>query len=121
MSRLCLALIVASICTACTSDVDVTEQPDNPADVDPPSDMPSASEYALSNAEQTAFNYFVNKGLTPTQSAGITGTLIQESTVIPPSVEYAGGPGRATPQGWVGGRGDTSHNDNITAYANQKG
>ena len=65
MSRLCIALIVASLCAACTSEVDVTEQPDNPADVDPPSDMPPASEYALSNAEQTAFNYFVTKGLTP--------------------------------------------------------
>jgi hypothetical protein len=121
MSRLCIALIVASICAACTSDVDVTEQPDNPADVDPPSDMPPASEYALSNAEQTAFNYFVNKGLTPTQSAGIVGNLILESSVIPTAVEYGGGPGRGIAQWSVGGRWDTSHNDNITAYANTHG
>jgi hypothetical protein len=121
MSRLWLALIVATICAGCTSEVDVTEQPDNPADVDPPSDMPPASEYALSNAEQTAFNYFVNKGLTATQSAGIVGNLIQESNVIATSVEYGGGPGRGIAQWSVGGRWDTSHSDNVTAYANQQG
>ena len=121
MSRIWIVLFFASICSACTSDVDVTEQPDNPADVDPPSDMPPASEYALSNAEQTAYNYFVAKGLTPVQSAGIVGNLIQESNVIPTSVQYGGGPGRGIAQWSVGGRWDTSHSDNITAYANQQG
>jgi len=121
MSRIWIVLFVASICSACTSEVDVTEQPDNPADVNPPSDMPPASEYALSNAEQTAYNYFVSKGLTPAQSAGIVGNLIQESNVIPTSVQYGGGPGRGIAQWSVGGRWDTSHSDNITAYANQQG
>ena len=121
MSRIWIVLFVASICSACTSEVDVTEQPDNPADVNPPSDMPPASEFALSNAEQTAYNYFVSKGLTPAQSAGIVGNLIQESNVIPTSVQYGGGPGRGIAQWSVGGRWDTSHSDNITAYANQQG
>jgi len=121
MSRIWIVLFVASICTACTSEVDVTEQPDNPNDVNPPSDMPPASEYALSNAEQTAYNYFVSKGLTPIQSAGIVGNLIQESNVMPTSVQYGGGPGRGIAQWSVGGRWDTSHSDNITAYANQQG
>src|SRR4051794_40505969 len=43
----------------------------------------SMSEQALSNNEQTAFNYFVNKGLTKAQAAGVVGNLIQESSVIP--------------------------------------
>jgi hypothetical protein len=118
MSRRWLVLFLVS---ACTASVDIVEQPDDPADINPPDDPPPASERALSNAEQTAFNYFVSKGLTPTQSAGIVGNLIQESNVIPTSVQYGGGPGRGIAQWSVGGRWDTSHNDNITTYANQHG
>ena len=66
------------------------------------------SEAALSNNEQTAFNYFVAKGLTKVQAAGIVGNLIQESSVIPTAVEYGGGPGRGIAQWSVGGRWDTS-------------
>jgi Phage tail lysozyme len=121
MSRLWLLALLAL--SACTQSVDVIEQPDDPADVDPPdpAKQPATSEPALSNAEQSAFNYFVSKGLTDIQSAGIVGNLIQESSVIPSAVEYGGGPGRGIAQWSVGGRWDSSHNDNVTTYANQQG
>ncbi len=121
MFRIWLVFLVVT--TACTSSVDIVEQPDDPADINPPdpSAMPPMSERALSNAEQTAFNYFVSKGLTETQAAGVVGNLIQESTVIPTAVEYGGGPGRGIAQWSVGGRWDSVHNDNVTAYANQQG
>jgi hypothetical protein len=79
------------------------------------------SEAALSNNEATAFNYFVAKGLTKRQAAGIVGNLIQESSVVPTAVEYGGGPGRGIAQWSVGGRWDTSYHDNVTWYANQHG
>jgi Phage tail lysozyme len=115
MSRLWL---LALLVTSCTQSVDVIE-PDNPADVDPPdpTKMPPTSEAALSNAEQTAFNYFVSKGLTDIQSAGVVGNLIQESNVIASAVEFGGGPGRGIAQWSVGGRWNASHHDNVTWYA----
>jgi hypothetical protein len=79
------------------------------------------SEYALSNSEQTAFNFFVSKGLTNVQAAGVVGNLMQESSVIATSVQYGGGPGRGIAQWSVGGRWDTSTNDNVTAYASSHG
>jgi len=81
----------------------------------------SMSEAALSSAEHTAFNFFVSKGLTKAQSAGIVGNLIQESNVIPTAVQYGGGPGRGIAQWSVGGRWDSSHDDNMTWYANAHG
>jgi len=78
----------------------------------------SMSEAALSNSEESAFNFFVSKGLTKAQAAGVVGNLIQESSVIPTAVEYGGGPGRGIAQWSVGGRWDTSHDDNVTWYAN---
>ena len=79
------------------------------------------SEAALSSSEHTAFNFVVSKGLTKAQSAGIVGNLIQESNVIPTAVQYGGGPGRGIAQWSVGGRWDSSHNDNVTWYANAHG
>jgi hypothetical protein len=79
------------------------------------------SEAALSNNEQTAFNYFVSKGLTKRQAAGIVGNLIQESSVVPTAVEYGGGPGRGIAQWSVGGRWNTSYHDNVTWYASAHG
>ena len=76
------------------------------------------SEAALSSNEHTAFNFFVSKGLTKIQSAGIVGNLVQESGVIPTAVQYGGGPGRGIAQWSVGGRWDASHDDNVTWYAN---
>ena len=78
-----------------------------------------ASTTAFAN-DQAAFNFFIAKGLTNFQAAGIVGNLDQESGVNPASVQ-SGGPGRGIAQWSVGGRWDTSHNDNVTTYANQQG
>src|SRR5438874_6159221 len=84
-------------------------------------DDESLSEAALSSNEHTAFNFFVSRGLTKAQSAGVVGNLMQESNVIPTAVQYGGGPGRGIAQWSVGGRWDASHNDNVTWYANAHG
>src|ERR1017187_2975403 len=61
------------------------------------------SEDALDANEQPAFDFFVGKGLTTFQAAGIVGNLVQESNVSPTSVQ-AGGPGRGIAQWSTGGR-----------------
>ncbi len=78
-----------------------------------------ASTTSFAN-DQPAFEFFVGKGLTGFQAAGIVGNLDQESGVDPNSVQ-AGGPGRGIAQWSVGGRWDSSANDNATAYATQQG
>lgn len=57
------------------------------------------------NNNKIAFDYFVNKGLTKEQSAGIVGNLIQEAgdPINPRSVQ-PGGPGRGIAQWSVGER-----------------
>jgi hypothetical protein len=70
--------------------------------------------------DQTAYDYFLGKGLTNFQAAGIVGNLDQESGVDPNSVQQ-GGPGRGIAQWSVGGRWDTDANDNVLAYASQQG
>jgi hypothetical protein len=107
------ALVLAS---GCVADVDSLE---NASDTD--ASGIQFSEAALSNNELTAYNFFVSKGLTKIQSAAIVGNLMQESSVIPTSVEYGGGPGRGIAQWSTGGRWDSSHNDNVTSYASQHG
>lgn len=58
---------------------------------------------------QKGFNYFVGKGLTQAQSAGIVGNLIVESAggLDPAIKQGGGGPGRGIAQWEVGGRWDT--------------
>ncbi len=70
--------------------------------------------------DQTAYDYFLGKGLTNFQAAGIVGNLDQESGVDPSSVQQ-GGPGRGIAQWSVGGRWDTDANDNVLAYASKQG
>src|SRR5580698_1360179 len=70
--------------------------------------------------DQTAFDYFLGKGLANYQAAGIVGNLDQESGVDPTSVQ-SGGPGRGIAQWSVGGRWDTDANDNAEWYATQQG
>src|SRR3954470_14623015 len=79
------------------------------------------SEAALSSNEQTAFNFFVSKGLTTVQAAGVIGNLMQESGMSPTIKQFGGGPGRGIAQWSVGGRWDTSHNDNVAWFAGQHG
>ena len=69
--------------------------------------------------DQTAFDYFVGKGLTNFQAAGIVGNLDQESGDSPTAVQ-SGGPGRGVAQWSVGGRWDTGAGDNEDAYVSQQ-
>jgi MYXO-CTERM domain-containing protein len=78
------------------------------------------SAAALSAADQTAFEYFVGKGLTTFQAAGIVGNLDQESNMVPTAVQ-SGGPGRGIAQWSVGGRWDPDAGDNVLAYASSQG
>src|SRR5581483_3032280 len=79
-----------------------------------PGDAPA--DWALFTNDKAAFDYFVGKGLTNFQAAGIVGNLDQESGVSPTAVQQ-GGPGRGIAQWSVGGRWDTDSGDNATAYA----
>jgi hypothetical protein len=63
-----------------------------------------------------AFDYFVAKGLTDFQAAGIVGNLDQESGVGPTIAQSGGGPGRGIAQWSVGGRWDTDAMDNATWF-----
>jgi hypothetical protein len=67
--------------------------------------------------DQTAFDYFLGKGLTPIQAAGIVGNLDQESGVDPTMVQQPGGPGRGIAQWSAGARWDTTNNDNAKWFA----
>jgi hypothetical protein len=86
-----------------------------------PGESTGTSSAALSSNEEAAYEYFVGKGLTSFQAAGIVGNLMQESDVDPSSVEYGGGPGRGIAQWSVGGRWDTDSGDNVVAYASEHG
>ena len=99
-----LGLLIGCVDSATEQDVAETEQ---------------ASTTAFAN-DQTAFNFFIAKGLTSFQAAGIVGNLDQESGVSPTSVQ-SGGPGRGIAQWSTGGRWDTSAGDNVRAYAAQQG
>jgi hypothetical protein len=78
------------------------------------------SSSAIFPNDQAAFTYFVGKGLSDVQAAGIVGNLDQESGVDPTAVQ-AGGPGRGIAQWSVGGRWDTDSNDNAEWYATMQG
>jgi len=107
-----LALVIAFLTTGCMiGDETLPTEDDLP---------PSLSEASLSNNARTAFNYFVAKGLTEVQAAGIVGNLMQESSVRPTAVEYGGGPGRGIAQWSVGGRWNTGRN-NVTSFATARG
>ncbi len=80
-----------------------------------------SSAQALSDNEETAYKFFVAKGLSKIQAAGIVGNLIQESGVDPSIAQYGGGPGRGIAQWSVGGRWDTSYEDNVKWYAAREG
>jgi hypothetical protein len=80
----------------------------------------SSGEQALTSNEKAAYDFFVAKGLSKVQSAGIVGNLIQESNVLPGSVQ-PGGPGRGIAQWSVGGRWNSSHNDNLASYVSTHG
>lgn len=71
---------------------------------------------------QVAFTYFVGKGLSKVQAAGIVGNFNQESGAqMDPGAAQPGGPGRGIGQWSVGGRWDTSTSDNVVWYSGQQG
>ncbi len=81
---------------------------------------PAISEAALGNNAHSAFNYFVAKGLTEIQAAGVVGNLMQESSVRPTAVEYGGGPGRGIAQWSIGGRWNRG-SKSLTSFASARG
>jgi MYXO-CTERM domain-containing protein len=85
----------------------------------PPVDESSEALGSAFANDKPAYDFFVGKGLTNFQAAGIVGNLDQESGVNPASVQ-AGGPGRGIAQWSVGGRWDTS-SPNVLAYAKSQG
>lgn len=71
--------------------------------------------------EEAAFNYFVGKGLSTVQAAGVVGNLDQESYMDPTIHQIGGGPGRGLAQWSAGGRWDTYAGDNLVEFANNAG
>jgi len=96
-------LVIASVQLGCTTSIATSEDE-------------QAATTAFAN-DQVAFDYFIMRGLTNFQAAGIVGNLDQESGVNPNSVQ-AGGPGRGIAQWSVGERWDsTSGGNNVLAFA----
>jgi hypothetical protein len=83
----------------------------------------SATAPDLGPNAQPVFNFFVAKGLTDFQAAGIVGNLQQESSLEPTAVQQ-GGPGHGIAQWSAGGqsgdRWDYDTNDNAEWYASQQ-
>lgn len=79
--------------------------------------VPAQEATAATNNNETGFDFFVAKGLTKKQSAGIIGNLIQESgTPIDPRADQPGGPGKGIAQWSEGGRWDE-----LIKYARNRG
>lgn len=88
--------------------------------VSSPSEDLGVSAAALNANDKIAFDYFLGKGLTPTQAAGIVGNLDVESGMDPTAVQ-SGGPGRGIAQWSAGARWDTTAGDNVKSYAMSHG
>ena len=109
-TRLFGVLAIAALGTA-LGGCDVSDGTDNP------DESTAQNSDALSTNEHTAYSFFVAKGLTKYQAAGVVGNLIQESSVNPKAVEFGGGPGRGIAQWSVGGRWNHDFHDNVSWYA----
>lgn len=75
-----------------------------------------SDEARAAENSRTAWDFFVGKGLTAEQTAGVLGNLAQESN-INPLVQETGGPGRGIAQWSTGGRWDTTPSANANWYA----
>ena len=91
------------------------------APVDSSVSMSGAAATTAFPNDKTAYDYFVAKGLTSFQAAGIVGNLDQESGVDPTIAQENGGPGRGIAQWSTGGRWDTDSGDNLVAFAATEG
>lgn len=79
--------------------------------------VPAPSASAAKNDNETGFDFFVGKGLTQQQSAGVIGNLIQESgSPINPRADQANGPGKGIAQWSEGDRWD-----DLIAYSKKRG
>src|SRR4051812_50224709 len=83
-----------------------------------PGDAPA--DWVLFTNDKAAFDYFVGKGLTNFQAAGIVGNLDQESGMSP-SARQSGGPGRGIAQWSLRGRLGSGSCGNGGTYAQQQG
>lgn len=82
----------------------------------------SSSELVLGNNPRTAYQFFVQQGLSNIQSAAVVGNLMQESTrSLNPGSTQPGGRGRGIAQWSTGGRWDTDANANLRWFAAQSG
>lgn len=78
----------------------------------------AAATAATQSTNRIAYKYFVAKGLTPAQAAGVVGNLMQESgSPINPRARQSGGSGRGIAQWSVGGRWDRTAHMNVAWYA----
>lgn len=83
---------------------------------------PSQSAQAATSRNHIAYNFFVGKGLSPAQSAGIVGNLMLESgSPINPRAVQRGGPGRGIAQWSVGERWNGRGYDTLAHYARSHG
>jgi Phage tail lysozyme len=87
----------------------------------PEADPLGTSRQELFANDKTAYDYFIGKGLTNIQAAGVVGNLDQESGVDPAIHQAGGGVGRGIAQWSAGARWDTTDKDNVVAYAAQQG
>ncbi len=79
---------------------------------------------SISAHASAAYDYFVGKGLTNYQAAGIIGNLMVESYPdLRTDAQESGPPylGRGIAQWNLGARWDTTPNDNVKDFANQRG
>ncbi|HET9621039.1 MAG TPA: phage tail tip lysozyme [Kofleriaceae bacterium] len=106
-----IAVLGAATAGCATDDLDAS---DDSADT-------STVESDLVANETPAWNFFIGKGLTAVQTAGVIGNLMQESGMNPTIAQIGGGPGRGIAQWSVGGRWDTSAGDNLRQFAAQRG
>jgi len=74
----------------------------------------------LTGNDRVAFDYFLGKGLTGVQAAGVVGNLDQESSMSPTATQ-GGGPGRGIAQWSAGARWDTTSGDNAAWFAAREG
>lgn len=101
-----LSAVLASVLVACGADVPTEEE----------GEELGSTESHLANAnDRTAFLFFVQKGLTKTQAAGVVGNLDQESSMNP-KAKQKGGPGRGIAQ-WSQGQRWVTEN----SFAKSKG
>jgi hypothetical protein len=102
---LLLATVATASCTLLGCAADSAADPESTDD----------ALHARSNA-QIAFQYFVGKGLTRVQAAGIVGNLVQESGVDPDAMQ-PGGKGRGIAEWSVGERWDGPGEDSLRSFA----